>query len=241
MLDAPQNTPESDPHKLVTAKGRRLAWVEKLCRKNLRLCLRLLPARFIFYLIYHRNIWQGAESRSGTGSDLHRTEKLRAILPGIVRELDAKSFLDIPCGDFNWMQAVDLGVDLYIGGDILRVIVEHNRRQYANEWRRFAVLDITSSPLPQVDIVFCRDLFIHLSNADVLRALENVKRSQSQYLITTTFPSQPHNTDIPTGLYRAINLERPPFALPPPLQVIAEESFAELPDRSLGIWKISDL
>jgi hypothetical protein len=105
----------------------------------------------------------------------------------------------------------------------------------------FVRLDIRRSALPAVDVVFCRDLLIHLSNADAAWALGNVAASGSRYLVTTTFPGLAANADILTGRYRPINLERPPFSLPPPLRLEAEHSLPAFPDRSLGVWRIAEL
>jgi hypothetical protein len=38
--------------------------------------------------------------------------------------------------------------------------------------------------------------------------------------LTTSFPQSPRNRDIPTGFYRPLNLEKPPFVFPAPLRVI---------------------
>jgi hypothetical protein len=42
--------------------------------------------------------------------------------------------LDIPCGDFNWMKLLNLGVD-YIGADIVGELIAENRRRFgAKVW-----------------------------------------------------------------------------------------------------------
>src|SRR5208282_2567940 len=68
----------------------------------------------------------GAESQSGLGSYLCETEGVRAALPILTRELDVLDFLDAPCGDFNWMKEVDLGVRSYVGFDISLDIIHSN-------------------------------------------------------------------------------------------------------------------
>jgi hypothetical protein len=203
--------------------------------------LRLLPSRWVFGLIYRANAWGGVESRSGPASDRASTAALRGLLPGLVRDLGARTFLDIPCGDFESMHDVDLGVEAYIGADLVPAIVRRNRARWGGAGRTFVRLDIRRSALPAVDVVFCRDLLIHLSNADAAWALGNVAASGSRYLVTTTFPGLAANADILTGRYRPINLERPPFSLPPPLRLEAEHSLPAFPDRSLGVWRIAEL
>ena len=41
-------------------------------------------------------------------------------------------------------------------------------------------------------------------------------RSGIPYLLTTTFPGAAANEEIVTGDWRVLNLEAPPFGLPPP-------------------------
>jgi hypothetical protein len=64
--------------------------------------------RSYFEGMYEQNIWGDRESRSGSASNLKSTERLRAELPALLRDLGVRSLLDIPCGDWVWMQHVDL-------------------------------------------------------------------------------------------------------------------------------------
>ena len=74
-----------------------------------------------------------------------------------------------------------------------------------------------SDRLPAADLVLCRDCLPHFSLRDARRALENIVASGSTFLLTTTFTDRQANQDIRTGDFRALNLERAPFALPSPL------------------------
>jgi hypothetical protein len=47
-----------------------------------------------------------------------------------------------------------------------------------------------------------------------------------------------------TGEWQPLNLEQEPFCLPPPIKLIAEgctEVDGQYSDKSLGLWKVSDL
>jgi hypothetical protein len=203
---------------------------------------RTLAERFSY--IYDTNLW-GAASRSGIGSDLDATARIRAALPDMVRELNARVLLDIPCGDFGWLSQTELAVDEYIGADIVPAIVERNRSQYGHDRRRqFVQRDITRDPLPRADVVLCRDCLVHLSNADVFRAFQNLKRSGGRYLLTTTFVELDGNADITSGDWRPLNLRLPPFTLPEPLRVILEgctEESGAYADKALGLWEVDAL
>src|SRR5207237_1007888 len=110
-----------------------------------------------FARIYSTNLWSDPETRSGVGSRLDSTRVLRVELPKALRELGTGVLLDAPCGDFGWMQYVDLtGID-YIGGDIVPSIVAQNQRLRANKSRRFIDLDLTRDKLPDADVLLCRD------------------------------------------------------------------------------------
>lgn len=192
----------------------------------------------VFSRIYRDNVWQNPESRSGRCSTVEGTAIVRERLPGMLARIGARTMLDAPCGDFNWMRHVDLGVERYIGADVVPDLIAVNKEKYARPGREFRTIDITRDPIPPVDVIFCRDCLIHLSEAYVLSALENFRRSGSKYLITTTFDATRRNTDILTGDTRMINLRIAPFNFPEPRDRIVEE---EHTGKYLGLWLLADL
>ena len=197
--------------------------------------------RLVFEEIFRENTWGDADSRSGVGSNRLYTETTRAELPLLIEEFGFNSMLDLPCGDFFWMRLVTLDLD-YVGGDIVPQLMERNQRLYGGERRRFARMDIVCDRLPKVDLVFCRDCFVQLSYEDAFRALSNIKRSGSTYLLTTTFIDRQSNRDVRTGDCRTLNLRLPPFGFPPPLSLIDERAPQEgFRDKSLGLWRVADL
>ena len=197
-----------------------------------------------FREIYESNHWSGKESVSGSGSAEMQTNEIGMQIPRLVRELGIRKFLDVPCGDFNWMSKIELELDYYIGGDIISEIVYKNSNTYGTEKRKFIEIDLTMDELPKADMLLCRDCLVHFSNDDMTRALKNIKQSKITYLLTTTFPACPANEDIVTGDWRVINLELAPFSFPKALKLINEkcsEGENTYADKSLGLWKISDL
>ena len=196
-----------------------------------------------FTRIYQDNYWASEESISGPGSSMDQTESIRRTLPLITKQYAITSILDIPCGDFHWMQTIPLPKIEYIGADIVEKIIENNIRQFSTESRKFISLDLTKDPLPYADAIFVRDCFIHLSNNLISRAIENIKASKSKYLITNTFKDVSTNTNIKTGTWRRVNLQISPFNLPSPLEEWEEtEHFSELDGRKFTvIYEISSL
>ncbi len=198
----------------------------------------------IFTKIYRRNLWGNKETRSGDGSTMENTESVKKELPLLIKNLNPESFLDIPCGDFFWMRHLDLQVKKYIGADIVEEIISENNKKYGSGKNSFLTLDITSDDLPKVDIIFCRDCLPHLPNESIIAALKQIKKSKSKYLLASTYISRLKNEDILLGLFHPINLELPPFNLPRPAKIINDACFSgrvNLPDKSMGLWKIQDI
>jgi hypothetical protein len=139
------------------------------------------------------------------------------------------------------MRTVNLNVD-YTGGDIVDDIIECNTKLYGGANRRFIRVDLTRDDLPKTDLVLCRDCLVHFPYSRIFAALGNIKRSGSGYLLTTTFPEKGPNEDIPTGAWRPINLQLPPFRFPLPMQVINEgHPDADYRDKSLALWRVTDI
>jgi SAM-dependent methyltransferase len=197
----------------------------------------------VFNDIYYRNRWGDSESISGRGSNLQQTSVIIKKIPVLLEKLNVKTMLDAPCGDFYWLKEAQLNIDKYIGCDIVADLITDNQRLYANEAREFINLDLATDPLPEVDLIFCRDCLVHLSFKDAIAVIKNFKKSNSTYLLTTSYPGIPENKDIVTGDWRAIDLQLPPYNFPDMLEVIDEKTTErkDYPQKSLGLWKLSDI
>ena len=197
-----------------------------------------------FERIYSTNLWSDPVSRSGVGSGLDSTRVLRAELPVALRELEARVLLDVPCGDFTWMEHVDLSGIEYIGGDIVPSIVEENQRLHARGSRRFVGVDLTRDILPAADVLLCRDCLVHLSYANIRAALVNIARSNIRFVLMTSFPGRRDNYDVADGDWRALDFQAPPFSFPEPRLAIienCEEEDGSYVDKSLLAWRVEDL
>lgn len=196
----------------------------------------------IFTRIYENNKWGATDTRSGKGSSLDRTIQLRKRLPELLQQLHIDSLLDIPCGDFYWMQEIELPLQQYTGADIVAALVEQNTFNHAASIRCFLQLDLLRDSLPNSDAILCRECLVHLSFADIEQAIGNILTSGSTYLLTTHFPELPVNRDIVTGKHRPLNLRLPPFGWPPPFMEIVEDcTTAKHGKKCLSVWKIAEL
>ena len=195
----------------------------------------------IFTEIYESNSWTSSESRSGLGSELISTETIRKELPEVFKKFNIKSVLDIPCGDFNWMNNVDLKEVHYIGADIVENMIEDNKNNFKDY--EFKVLDITEDDLPEVDLIFARDILGHFDYENIEKTIKNILRSGSKYLLTTSFTKWEYNVDIKNGDWRPINLMLKPFLFKP-IYLINENCFEgdfQYNDKCLILFDLNKL
>lgn len=185
------------------------------------------------------------ETVSGYGSKLESTIVIRNVLPQLFKQLNIAVFLDLPCGDFNWMKTVNLDNVSYIGADIVPALIAQNQKAYGNATRKFVHIDAVKDVIPQSQLILCRDCLVHLSIPDIKSAIKNFKKSGALYLLTTTYPKAlKSNHDIKTGDWRPLNLELPPFNFAKPLLMIDEQSNwgdDQRYGKSLGLWRLADL
>lgn len=172
------------------------------------------------------------ETPNGPGSFMRNTEAVRAWLPSIVDRYKIVTMLDVPCGDWNWMQTVDLTlVEEYTGWDVQPEQVAVNREMYDNQVYALGPDDMTfecvnilgpNVVVPRVDLIWCRDLTLHLTLEQNERMVDRFRRSGSAYLAITSYPEQDNDAltfpdnghdDRPGYYCNPINMEGTPFWL----------------------------
>lgn len=194
-----------------------------------------------FEAIYKDGVWKlgdASQPGSGHGSSLDATASIRSRLPQVLAGLGTKRLLDVGCGDFTWMEAVDLKCS-YVGVDIVPSVIEHNQNKYGSAHRTFSVVDAVKDSLPEADAVLCREVLFHLSFADAKAVLQNVLRKPRKHIIITSDKKTKFNSDIVSGDFRYINLERRPFRFPKPSEAIPDNGLEST--RYLGVWRPEDI
>lgn len=188
---------------------------------------------------------------SGMGSSPHATEPLRNLLHNLFNDptKNIKSHLDAPCGDFVWMQLVDVSKIVYLGGDITTVTINENNKCFAKPNVKFIPFDLTCSPIPEVDLMLTRDILFHLTDDVVMQILRRIGQSEVRYWLSTTFLTL--NSDhkfkpvsyeqVKRGAnstigYRDINLFDEPFCLPKPELKVREATPGN--PRYVALWKL---
>src|ERR1700684_519838 len=98
--------------------------------RAVRAMYRRLRKQSVFEKIYSENLWGDAESRSGTGSGLAATEKVRHGLVDTIQRLNIRTMVDAPCGDFFWLSTLHLEQHLtwYKGFDIVPQVIVKNKQ-----------------------------------------------------------------------------------------------------------------
>lgn len=167
-----------------------------------------------FNEIYEKNLWSSKESGSGEGSELNYTKPLRNWLLQTLPRYNIHTFVDAPCGDFNWMQEVLPKLDVkYIGLDIVSSVVDTNKAKFSTENISFNTSNICEDVIPDCDLIMVRDCLFHLSFDEINKFLQNLSNSNYKYLLTTTHIVEKNfiNTDITSGDFRLIDLFSAPF------------------------------
>lgn len=161
------------------------------------------------------------ETVNGPGCTMAATEQLRPALPELFAKYDIKTVLDVGCGDWTWMQHVDLsGIDQYIGWDVDPETIAENQRQFGDNPKvSFSVRNLlTVSEIPQVDLIIARQVLIHFPNQYIADVLEKFKKSGSTYLLASHWPTETENHEYVSEGFayrgyveRTVNLLTPPF------------------------------
>ena len=199
-----------------------------------------LPRAQVFQVAYAAQAWGSAESGSGVGSELGATKNVSAYLPELFRRFQVSRFLDAPCGDWNWMRRVDLGGVSYVGADVVSSLVSTNSEKYARSGVRFICADLTKDALPTVDMVMCRDCWVHLSFEDIAAMLDNFQRTGATWLLVSNTPCQDRNQNKTTGIgWRHLNLNLPPFNFPPKMES-RKDHYPDVPFE-IALWRLADL
>jgi hypothetical protein len=207
----------------------------------------------IFSSIYDTYGFGGEESRSGPGSTLYETERLREKIKNLVKYRNLKSVVDIPCGDFNWMKEIVDSFEEYHGGDIVPACIEENNKNYSSEKIKFSVIDLLENDIPESDLLIVRDVIGHYPLESGAKIIENILKSKSKYLLSTTwynvidkeYHKKHINKDVGYGRFYPVNLMSEPFNLPEPEMIIEEDVIVEdynLGNRkTLSLWNLDEI
>ena len=141
------------------------------------------------------------ESPCGPGSSLATTTKTITFINKILKKHQIKSILDLGCGDWNWMQYIQLNYKTgsffskksvsetkYIGWDASNELIQANKKKFGSQNIVFEEKDIILEDYPKVDLVICRDVLFHLEIELGQKVIDKIKESGAKYFLSTSFP-----------------------------------------------------
>ncbi len=184
------------------------------------------PTDEVFGRIYRNNVWGGPKGEFFSGLGTREPEAADSYI-GSIRRLASsegfvgRSFVDLGCGDFTIGMRLCQFSSEYVGIDIVSDLVSHLQTLHSSDRISFQHLDITSDPLPAVEVCFVRQVFQHLSNQQILMTLPKLK-AYKWVIITEHHPSDskfiPNLDKVQGGSIRLVRssgvvLTEPPFSL----------------------------
>jgi len=176
----------------------------------------------VFREIYEKRLWGGGPAlfSSGAGSTPAEAQIYAEAVGQFLTEKGVTSVVDVGCGNFTvgaLLQRDGLG---YVGIDLVDELVSHNQRHYGSPYTRFLCLDAVTVPLPEAEVALVRQVMQHLSNAEIMSMLANLRRYR-YVIVTEHHPApdkashvnrdKPHGPDTRVLDGSAVKLDCPPF------------------------------
>lgn len=149
-----------------------------------------------FTRIYKDRVW-GDGSGGGSGEQAQPyCDFVSEYMKMPPYPMGVRTALDIGCGDGSVASRIAWGMFTYIGVDAAQGF------------------DALTDPLPEADLVLCKEVMQHLSNEQIQLLLDRTAHYPRRLFTNTCHPSLPVNTDITTGDCRAVDLTLAPFNQP---------------------------
>lgn len=206
-----------------------------------------LSPRQVFSEIYRKGVWGkgAADFDSGSGSSTQAVvapyvaaiSQFLATLPE-----QSRAVVDLGCGDFRVGRQLLPACTSYIGVDVVPDLIAHLQANVSDPRVSFRCMDIIEHELPPGDVCLVRQVFQHLSNAQISRVLAKLGRYRTVF-ITEHFPSEkltitPNKDKVHGGGIRlfedsAVYVERPPFNFAPSRMQL----FLEVPDHGFDSYQ----
>ena len=178
------------------------------------------PPKSHFDFCAENSLWRVGESLSGPGSDFKFTREITRHIERIINQYDIKNVFDASCGDWCWMQSVNLSGIEYTGNDISRIIVNANLEKFSRrENVKFTLGDcldyFKKKENNSIDLCIIRHTLEHLSIDHSIEIVKEATRVCKYAIITDTLSNETNvNTDdfvVDGYTARPISLSKSPF------------------------------
>jgi hypothetical protein len=143
----------------------------------------------VFKDIYLKQKWYSEEVKSGFNSGSGLDEKYAVpyvnTITKFIEQHNIKNVVDLGFGDFRvGKRLVDkINLEKYIGIDVVKDVIEHYNKKFKNSKISFQHKSIITDALPISELYLIRQVFQHLSNSDILKALKNIQK-KSKIIVT---------------------------------------------------------
>ncbi len=189
---------------------------------------RRMATEDVFTDIYSNNRWGGTSGSFFSGAGSHEATIVEPYLAGVKRELErigaaSLTVVDLGCGDFSVGRRIASQCGRYVGVDIVKPLIDHNRKIFGNSSVSFVHANMVTDDLPDGDVCLVRQVFQHLSNDQILAVLPKLDRYRCSF-VTEHHPSEthlrrpnvdkPHGAGIRTRQRSGVFLDQPPFNFP---------------------------
>lgn len=157
-------------------------------------------------------------------SSVSGTKYLVNQLPNLFKKYAITSIFDAGANDCAW-QALTLDKMIrYFAGEHNALMVDIAKKDNPNI--NVIVHDIRHDPLPNVDLLFVRDVTIHLNNYNKQLMIDNWLRSDIPWLLMTQINTQAPNEDFDHAdnqfPFAEINWKLPPWNFPEPIDFVVD-------------------
>ena len=156
--------------------ARRLSRTAKAAVRNWR--NRRLTAQQVFTRVYAEKIWgQGEENfYSGLGSNPEAAKPYTDFVTKFIADNNIRCVVDLGCGDFRVGRMIAASGVNYIGTDVVQPLIDENNKRFHSDHVRFDCLDIALDDLPDGELCLIREVFQHISNAQISLVLAKLKK-----------------------------------------------------------------
>lgn len=171
----------------------------------------------VFQTIYESGVWGKG---SGTGSRGPAATQYVEDVCSFITSHRIQSVIDLGCGDFHIGRAIieRTGV-AYTGVDVVPSLIESHSRNFPTS--SFVCANLITDSLPQAELCLVRQVFQHLSNAEIEAALRNIQHYR-MVLISEHVPirpksfnrDKPHGPDVRAYYGSGVYPDKAPFSIP---------------------------
>jgi len=186
------------------------------------------PTKEAMEQVYAQNLWGKNETAFYSGEGSHNPTIVVPYVKTITEFL--RSFktplivCDLGCGDFNVGKQLVNYAASYVAVDIVPSLIAHNKATFKADNLTFQCLNIAEDEMPSGNCALIRQVFQHLSNAEIQNALEKLKNF-TYLIITEHLPARDFepNVDIISGQGTRLKKDSGVDVLAPPFCLLVKE------------------